>query len=98
MYWALNYVLTAVMSGEYITNSEWKRRVQTPVQKYEVKNWQATCELYRSLSMVYKDISMFHVSPWWQLVHVDSTYFNRCRLIIQLLTGKGRVKRNVQHV
>ena len=89
-YDVLDYVVNAVTTGEYITISEWKRKVKLRIQMLEVKHWKVSCNLYKSLLYVNKSISKFNMSPWWHHAHLDLNDIFKCRLIIQLLIGRNR--------
>ena len=83
-------MINAITSGEYIPMLDWKRKVKTQIQLYEIRKWKVTCHLYRSLLYLNMNIVKFEMSPWWRLSYENIQYSHKCRIILQLLVGKNR--------
>ena len=83
-------VCNCIELGEYMSMQQWKNFMKPLVHERYIKNWKATCMLYKSLK--YLNISLDHpvMSTWWQYVRHHPDMFYKVQRLIQLLLNKDR--------
>ena len=91
-YGLLETVLDAIMNGDYMSITMWKKMVKERVLSQDIKSVKVTSKLYKSLELVNNDIwNSRTMLAWWFYAKCCPWDVKKCRVIVRLLLNCYRL-------
>ena len=80
----------AVLNGDYLSMSKWKKMVKQIVAKRDLKRIVCGCKLYKVLDYLNIDIAVTSISPWWQHAYRNPSFARKNITILRTLLNVER--------
>ncbi len=90
----MDIIINCILSGEYISITQWKRIVKENVYNYDSKRLNVTCDLNKSLLFL-KKIKVNSISPLWIHCYKNVHELRKVKKCIQLLIGSCRQMKGI---